>query len=159
MATTGNLTTSFLPTIAAEVADMQGFVALLEKEQEMLGKGRTDDLPALVEKKNELAAALASIADRRSQALVAAGLAADRAGMSALLAMQPDADGARGLWSSLLALATRARELNRVNGELIALRMQHNTQALQALLGTPLGLYGPDGQNTRVGSHRISDCA
>lgn len=153
------MTTGFLPTIEVEVAALQGFVALLEKEQEILGQGRTDDLLPLVERKNELAATLANLADQRSQALVTAGLAADRAGMSALLAMQSDADGACALWSSLLTLAARARELNRVNGELIGLRMQHNSQALQALLGTPLGLYGPDGQNTRVGGHRISDCA
>ena len=153
------MTTAFLPTIEAEVSALQGFVALLESEQGMLGQGRTDDLLALVERKNQLAATLANLADRRNQELVAAGLAADRAGMAALLAMQPDADGARALWSSLLTLAARARELNRVNGELIGLRMQHNTQALQTLLGTPLGLYGPDGQNTRIGGHRISDCA
>lgn len=159
MATTTTPTTSFVPTTEVEVAAMQAFVALLEREQEMLGKGRIDDLLPLVDEKNRLAATLASIADRRSQALAAAGLAADRAGVSALLAMQADADGARALWSSLLSLASRARELNRVNGELIGLRMQHNSQALQTLLGTPLGLYGPDGQNTRAGSHRISDLA
>ena len=43
----------------------------------------------------------------------------------------------------------------------IQMRLQHNAQALEALLGThnALGLYGPDGQNTLPSGPRISDSA
>ncbi|MEF8711241.1 MAG: flagellar export chaperone FlgN [Candidatus Accumulibacter propinquus] len=63
-------------------------------------------------------------------------------------------------WSLLLSLASQAHELNRVNGDLIQLRMHHNAQALEVLLGGngALGLYGPDGQNA-ASSARISDNA
>jgi flagellar biosynthesis/type III secretory pathway chaperone len=48
-----------------------------------------------------------------------------------------------------------------VNGELIKVRMQHNANALEALLGAarPLKLYGPDGQTTPHGPGRINDAA
>ncbi len=61
----------------------------------------------------------------------------------------------------MLSLASQARELNRVNGELIQIRMQYNAQALEALLGGngSLALYGPDGQNAAPSARRISDRA
>jgi flagella synthesis protein FlgN len=76
-------------------------------------------------------------------------------------AAHPGGDAARDLCSSLLSLASRARELNRVNGELIQLRMQHNALALEALMGASgtLALYGPDGQSTPPSGRRISDRA
>ncbi len=144
-----------------EIAALQRFCTLLEREQQMLGKGEIDALLELVQEKNELAAALAAVAKQRVEALAAEGLAADRAGVAAWLAAQPSARRARTDWSLLLSLATQARELNRVNGELIQLRMQHNALALEALLGTTnsLGLYGSDGQSSLPSGHRISDRA
>ena len=55
-------------------------------------------------------------------------------------------DRARDAWNSLMSLAGQAHEVNRANGELIQIRMQHNAQALEALLGSnaSLALYGPD---------------
>lgn len=127
----------------------------------MLGKGEVDHLLALVQEKNGLAMQLAALADERNQALAAQGLAADRSGLAAWFAAHPTAKRARAVWSSLLAVASQARELNLINGELIQLRMQHNARALEALLGTrsALGLDGPDGQNTLPSGARISDSA
>lgn len=52
-------------------------------------------------------------------------------------------------------LAAEARALNEANGKLIALRMQHNQQALTSLMAAAdrSVTYGPDGQQ-RVGSGR-----
>ncbi len=154
-------TTDFLPTVDSEIATLQSFCTLLEREQQLLGKGEIDALPQLVQEKNELAAALAAVAKQRATALAATGLAADRAGIAAWFAAHPTATRARTDWSLLLSLATQARELNRVNGELIQLRMQHNSLALEALLGVTntLGLYGSDGQSSLPSGRRISDRA
>ncbi len=154
-------TTDFPPTVDTEIATLQRFCTLLEREQQMLGKGEIDALLPLLQEKNELAAALTAVAKQRVKALAAEGLAADRAGVVAWFAAHPTATRARTDWSLLLSLATEARELNRVNGELIQLRMQHNALALEALLGTtnPLGLYGSDGQNSLPSGRRISDRA
>ena len=93
--------------------------------------------------------------------LAAAGLPADRPGMTAWLETRPAAEKIRAAWQQVLTLAVEARELNRVNGELIKVRMQHNANALEALLGAarPLKLYGPDGQTTPHGPGRINDAA
>lgn len=51
-------------------------------------------------------------------------------------------------------LAAEARTLNETNGKLIALRMQHNQQALSILMAAadPAVTYGPDGQPRASGS-------
>lgn len=50
--------------------------------------------------------------------------------------------------ASLKDLAAEALALNEANGKLIALRLQHNQQALNILLAAANGAatYGPDGQ-------------
>jgi flagella synthesis protein FlgN len=151
----------FLPTVAAEVAIVQVFVELLEREQQMLVKGEVNDLLALVGQKNALAAQLAGLAAQRGTWLAAEGRAADRSGVTAWLADHPSESDAGAAWSLLLSLASQARELNRVNGALIQLRMHHNAQALEVLLGGngALALYGPDGQNAAPSGRRISDRA
>lgn len=151
----------FLPTVEAEVAAAKRFVTLLELEQEMLTKGEVEHLQELVQQKNGLAVKLATLAEQRHQALAAEGLTADRSGLSAWFSAHPTASRAHAAWTLLLSIASQARELNRINGELIQLRMQYNARALEALLGThsALGLYGPDGQNTLPSGPRISDSA
>lgn len=146
---------------AAEAAALQRFVALLERERKVLIKGEVDRLFDIVREKNDLAVQLALLSTQRGSVLAADGLAPDRSGMAAWFAAHPAASDAQGVWSSLLSLASEARELNRDNGNLIQLRLQHNAQALEALLGAnaSLKLYGPDGQSTPASGHRISDCA
>lgn len=151
----------FLTTIDAEISTLQRFLKLLQREQEMLRKGKIDDLPPLLEEKSGLAAHLSMLAEQRSQALATAGIVANRADVSSWLATQPATSREKTAWPLLVALASEARELNRVNGELIQLRLQHGTRALEALLGSSdsLGLYRPDGQNTLPSGRRISDQA
>lgn len=158
MATTSS---DFLPTVNSEVAALGTFIALLESEQGMLIAGEVDGLLELVGQKNGLAAELAALASRRTRLLAASGLASDRAGVLAWFDAYPGETRARTAWASLLTLANQARELNRVNGELIQVRMQSNAQALEILLSsnTSASLYGPDGQSTPVGCGRISDSA
>lgn len=152
---------ALVTTVDSEAATVEDFVALLEREQEMLVKGRVDDLIELVRQKNTVAAKLATLAAQRSVLLRASGLTADRAGMASWFEANPAEVRARTAWSSLLSLAGQARELNRVNGELIQDRMKHNALALEILVGSnaSANLYGPDGQRSPPGGRRISDSA
>jgi len=154
-------TAEFARTVDSEIAAAQSFVALLEREQQMLVKGEVDDLLDLVRKKNSLAAELASLASQRKRLLTASGLLGDRQGMAAWFAAHPGATSVHCAWCALLAVAGQARELNRVNGELIQERMQNNAQALEVLLGNnaAANLYGPDGQSAPPSGRRISDSA
>ena len=147
------------PTAAAELirqeSDALGaFVALLGDEQRLLIGGDADGLPMLVERKNVLAATLARLAGERAAQLRAAGYPEDGSGMVRWLAEDP---AGRAAWERLLPLAARARELNELNGKLIADRLQRNQQALEALLPasrTQAALYGPDGQSSIPGGGR-----
>lgn len=148
-----------LQTIAAEVATLDEFIALLTLEQTALGNGNTDELPALAEQKSKFAVQLNDLATQRNRLLTAQGFAADRAGVEQWCARHAENNEPGQTWSRILSLASEARELNRLNGELIQMRMQYNTQALEALRGTrnSLQLYGPDGQSTASGHRRIND--
>jgi flagella synthesis protein FlgN len=150
---------SVLQTIAEEATAVRRFVDLLKLEQTSLSNGSTDDLLDFAEQKSKLATQLNNLAAQRSALLVAQGFSADRAGVDAWCANHSSGKEAGASWSVLLSLAAEARELNRLNGELIQMRMQYNANALEALRGgkNALDLYGPDGQATSPGHSRIFD--
>lgn len=153
--------TDLLRTLEAESAAITKFVALLKLEQLALGKGAVDDLVDLTQQKNTVANELTLLANQRNSALAAQGLRADRAGIEACIQREPSNTGLSRTWSQIILLASEAKELNRLNGELIQIRMQHNSQALEAMQGASrtLHLYGPDGQTTPSISRRINDAA
>lgn len=153
--------TDLLRTLTAEADAVLRFVDLLKQEQQTLASGDVDTLTPLISQKNVLATELAELAKQRNTVLAAEGLEPDRTGVEAWCNLHPTKDKVATAWSRVLSLASEARELNRVNGELIQIRMQHNTQALQALQGAsrPLNLYGADGQTVGHSSRRIHDAA
>ena len=134
-------------TLADELAALREFVALLKLEQATLVEGKADSLTALVDKKSALATRLTDCSQRREAALASLKLPSGRAGMEAWLATAVDG-AARGNWQELLPLAAEAKSLNELNGKLIGTRLQHNQQALAALMGATerAMTYGPDGQ-------------
>jgi len=149
----------FLQALAAEADAVARFVELLKLEQSALTKGNTEVLPELAERKGQLAVELSGLAAQRNATLAAQGLGTDRTGIAAWCAKHPGEKKVGKAWTMILALATEARELIRLNGELITIRMQYNSKALEALRGanSSLDLYGPDGQATAPGSRRIND--
>lgn len=150
--------TALVRAISAEAVAVQQFVDLLKLEQISLSKGNTDDLPEFAEQKSKLAVHLNSLAAQRNTSLAAQGFAADRAGIEAWCAKFSNEQDTSNTWLTILALAAEARELNRLNGELIQMRMQYVTKALEALQSgnKSLDLYGPDGQSTPAGHGRIN---
>jgi flagella synthesis protein FlgN len=153
--------TDFLRTVEDEADTVSRFVDLLKNEQGMLTRGDVDGLAPIIQKKNTVANELTLLAKQRNALLAAQRLGPDRGGVDAWCAAHPASTKVSVAWSRILNLATEARELNRVNGELIKIRMQHNTQALESLLGASqsLDLYGPDGQAASRSSRRINDAA
>lgn len=150
---------AFEQALTAEAGAVEQFIELLKREQTALAAGIVDELPAFAEQKSALAVEIAAFASRRNAALVAQGFAADRAGVVAWCASHPKQEHAEVVWAKILILASEARELIRLSGELIALRMQYNSNALDALRGASrsLDLYGPDGQTAAPGNQRIID--
>jgi flagellar biosynthesis protein FlgN len=143
--------------IAEEAQVVQQFVDLLSLEQTALTAGDTDGLPALAEQKSKLAVRLDNLAEQRNMTLKAMGFPADRNGIESWCAQHPAEQIAGDTWAGIIKLAREARELNRLNGELIQLRMNVTATALEALRASKnsLDLYGPDGQSAKAGHRRI----
>jgi flagella synthesis protein FlgN len=119
--------------------------------------GDIDQLTPLVEEKTHIATRLSQFAEQRNQMLAAAALPATRNGMETWLSRLASSDPARKAWNSLVTLTAEAQALNESNGKLIAMRMQHNQQALNVLLAAAnqASLYGPDGQTKPSGGGRL----
>lgn len=152
---------SLADLIAVEADAVSAFVLLLQREQEALKKGEADALPEIIEQKNVAIAKITPISGARNTYLERFGLVADRAGIEKWLENNPKDTQTRASWLKLQAKAAEARELNRLNGELIRLRMSHNTRLLESLLASNRqGLYGANGQTSSAPpTSRIIDSA
>ena len=147
--------------LAEEAAAVSRFVVLLQREQNQLSQGETGELPALAEQKAGLAATLQRLAEQRNAWLAAQNHPADRVGLESWLDQHPAATDVAVHWEKIITLAAEARELNRLNGELIDLHLRHNALTLHALRGgrDSLDLYGTDGQSRVAGGGRINASA
>ena len=138
------------------------FTDQLAAEQEALKEGKTDTLMLFAEEKAKLAGHLESLAAERNLWLKAHNYPADQHGMQRWCQENPKETTALAQWAKTLSMATKAKELNRLNGELITIHLKHNAQALQILKRSEhsLGLYGPDGKSSAEGQHiNITDLA
>ena len=62
--------------------------------------------------------------------------------------------GCAGLWESIRERADQVARLNRTNGLLIGIRLEHNQRMLNFIEeAAGKGLYGPDGQARAAGGH------
>jgi flagella synthesis protein FlgN len=149
----------FFKIVASEADFVERFVRLLEREKTLLTEGRTEALAATVEEKEPLAAKLNELTQQRGRHLADHGFTPDRNGMASWSAQYPEQKEALAAWHRTLSLAAQAQELNRLNGQLIQLHMQHTGQALEILLrkDSGLDLYGPDGRSMALGNQQIND--
>lgn len=140
--------------IQEERTGLQGFIALLRREEALLIATQIDALASLAEEKTALYRTLQRLSDERVVMFARLGAAVNDANIRVVLADLPDALGA---WQEVVSLAAEARERNRVNGQLITERLQNNQQALSVLLAVAEHpqIYGPDGQSRPTSSGRL----
>lgn len=138
---------SSIARLDEEIGTLREFVALLQREQELLARADTESLLALIDGKTALANALADFSQVRENLFAQLELPPGRAGMTVWLD-QSGNDKQRGTWQALLELAAQAHALNQTNGKLIALHLSQNQQAFAALMqaANRAMTYGPDGQ-------------
>jgi flagella synthesis protein FlgN len=144
-----------LAALTAEHAALLNFVALLEREQQMLVENLSDQLLELSEKKSADALGLNVLAQTRSASLQENVPELSVDSIQAWLGKHSPEGLA--MWQKTLALAKRSQQLNRANGELIQMKLRHNQQSLAVLsnAANKANLYGPDGQpNISPGSGR-----
>ena len=156
MSSSGSTSPSLQNLLVEEVAQLRGFLVLLENEQKALIGGDVEQLLSLAAEKIEFFGRLTKLGEARAKALVSAGFAPGGQGMESWFTRHPEASGARRDWQDLLTLAKSASALNKTNGTLIATHLAHNQRALSALMSAAnqASLYGPDGQAHPVGSGR-----
>jgi flagellar biosynthesis/type III secretory pathway chaperone len=148
----------FAPCLAAEIAAVQRFVALLGEEKQVLGNGKTEELTRVIEAKGKLAEELTALGAARQAALVALGVPESSSAVENWLRAQKNPRLLEG-WQTLQQLAREAQTLNELNGQCIALLSRNNRQLMDALAGqqASAATYGPDGQTPRGAGLRIRD--
>ncbi len=137
--------------LAEETETVRQFIVLLQREQSLLSEGNVDGLSSLAAEKSAFADRLGGIARQRDLALGREGCQR----MDAWLA-KPENHQYQDAWLQLLDLARQAKGLNETNGQLIAIHLRHNQQALAVLMAAAdqAMTYGPDGQQRPRGGGR-----
>lgn len=136
--------------LARQSAALMHFIRLLEDEQSALAEGNIDGkrLSELAAGKQTLLSEIEQMEGQRQFAQQRLGYGSDRQGAD----RAAEDAGCLATWQQLLEQATQAQRLNRLNGDIIRSRLEHNQRLLNFLHeAAGKSLYGPDGQ-TRRGS-------
>ncbi len=153
---TNSKTSQLAASLSAELAALQGFLSLLEKEQSLLVGNLTQEVLELSSKKIADAVQLDQLAESRRTLMYAMVASSGGNALSALPTqdaisawLEKHCANTIPVWRNIRSLAERAQQLNQINGELIRMKMRHNQQALAALslAADKANLYGPDGQH------------
>lgn len=147
--------TALLQSIQTELELMQSFFFSLQKENEALLSGYSnDDLFDLTELKNQYADQLSAVAAQRDQLLTQLQLPIGKEGLSTA---QSQFETLSDPIQALLAIAEQARQLNEENGVLIHAYLDYSTQALEALSQaqpTANEVYDAKGKTLSAGSNK-----
>lgn len=124
-------------------------VALLEKEQRTLVDMDIDEMERILDQKSVLIQHITTSSRHRHQALAKAGFDASENGMANWVRVNAREHAA---WETFQANLEKAKELNRVNGQVINQHFKRNQQAVNQLQGNKAnasaGLYGANGQTS-----------
>lgn len=139
---------------------LERFIACLHEEAAALKEIRPEALDGIGQTKLALTSELNAVEHRRS-ALTAVPAAGGRAAMQQWFLRHPQEAAAAALWNEILALATEAKRLHNLNGELIAMHLGKTSEAIEILTRrlSDKPLYGSDGQSTGSSGSRIVDSA
>jgi flagella synthesis protein FlgN len=119
---------------------------LLSREQVSLVDADIDAVEALLDEKSVLLQRISASAQLRYQALSKDGFQANENGMKSWVDAHTDTKQSL-LWQDFQYTLEQAKELNRVNGQLINKHFNRNQQFLNQLQGkSSNNMYGPNGQ-------------
>jgi len=134
-----------LAHLSREYAATGNFLALLELESQAMTDGDFGALPALAQRKSQLADEITALSHQREEEQLAMGYPAGSVGAQACAASGGPA--LRQAWSGLLACATLAREHNHRNGVMIHTHLDFTRQSISFLQARGQPLYGADGSH------------
>jgi flagella synthesis protein FlgN len=135
--------------LAEETGGIEALIALLREEQQALQARDMERVYSFAVAKRERLARLSGFESARAKFLLANRLSQDQAGMRDYIERTPGLrEAVAENWRRLLANAAEARQINAVNGMLIAAQLRFVAGALAALrqATSHLVCYGADGQ-------------
>lgn len=149
-----------LRILEREAALVTRFVGILAQEQEILIKGKPQELEPLSEAKTPLIDELMALAAQRDEALRAEGFPADAEGLRTWVTLQGNAD-LDSTYAALKQASGEAKRLNLLNASLVNSRLQITQQALSVLLPgeNAAALYDTQGQSAQKVGYKLIDSA
>jgi len=139
------MSVQLLAHLSQEYAATGEFIALLELEAQAMTDGDFGALPALAQRKSQLADQIAELNGQRDKEQLAMGYPAGRVGAQACAASGVPA--LEQAWSDMLALAALAREHSHRNGVMIHTHLDFTRQSISFLQARGQPLYGADGSH------------
>lgn len=136
-------------SLEEETAELDALLKLLRGERQALQARNTECVQAFAASKRERLARLSEFESARGEFLRANSLSQDHAGMQHYIERTPaHLTTLSESWRRLLANAVEARQINDVNGKLIAAQLHFIASALAALrqASSDLVYYSADGQ-------------
>lgn len=128
--------------VLAQTSCLQALLATLDREDQAMAQCRFAELPSIAEQKAALLERMAQLDQDREAAQVALGYQPGRAGADAAAASD---ETLRQAWACMLALARRARDLNRQVGVRVFTHLEFTQKAIGFLKAGDRPVYGPDG--------------
>lgn len=127
-------------------------VSLLTIEQTALVNMDIDEVESILDQKSKLIQTIVNATKMRHKALAQAGYDANENGMVMWLRAN-DTKALQVQWDAFQKQLAQAKELNRVNGQVINQHFQRNQQMIRQLQGKAVNagagnVYGPNGQTT-----------
>lgn len=129
---------------------LNSLVSLLLKEQTSLIDMDIDVIESLLDEKAVLLQKITQATKSRHMTLGQAGFDANENGMTTWISSNANAKD-QATWQTFQQQLARAKELNRVNGQMINQHFRRNQETLNQLQGRPANttsVYGPNGQTT-----------
>jgi len=138
-----------------DAKQLSHLVSLLEKEQSSLVDMDIDTIEHILDEKSTLIQKIAETSKLRHAELAKAGFDADENGMANWVRTH---ESEQAVWQTFQVDLEKAKELNRVNGQVINQHFKRNQQAISQLQGNQAGnnagLYGANGQTSSVNRSR-----
>lgn len=132
-------------------------VLLLSQEQISLVDMDIDVVEQVIDEKSILIQKITEATKTRHQVLGKAGFDANENGMATWIRAS-ESKQMHTAWEAFQAQLAQAKELNRVNGQMINQHFKRNQQALNTLQGKPSNagsaIYGPNGHATTLNHTR-----
>lgn len=120
---------------------------LLGREQKSLIQSKINEIEKLIDLKASLLQQINLVAKNRYAALAERNFEANENGMLQWVIQQSN-QVIKDNWDEFQITLSKAKEMNRLNGELISRHFNHNKQMLNRLRSTfePNNMYGKNGQ-------------